>query len=174
MSKTDYPLNLIEAVVFDVDGVLSPSTVPMDSDGMPLRMVNIKDGYAIQHAAKCGLQMAIISGGNSESVRQRYNMLGIQDVFLGAGKKLDVLRKWMEEKGLQPEQVAFCGNDIPDIPSLRYVGLSVCPADAASEVREVSRYITAANGGYGVARELLEQIMRVRGQWMHDADAFGW
>ena len=169
MSKTDYPLNLIEAVVFDVDGVLSPSTVPMDSDGMPLRMVNIKDGYAIQHAAKCGLQMAIIS-----SVRQRYNMLGIQDVFLGAGKKLDVLRKWMEEKGLQPEQVAFCGDDIPDIPSLRYVGLSVCPADAASEVREVSRYITAANGGYGVARELLEQIMRVRGQWMHDADAFGW
>ena len=100
MSKTDYPLNLIEAVVFDVDGVLSPSTVPMDSDGMPLRMVNIKDGYAIQHAAKCGLQMAIISGGNSESVRQRYNMLGIQDVFLGAGKKLDVLRKWMEEKSL--------------------------------------------------------------------------
>ena len=174
MSKTDYPLNLIEAVVFDVDGVLSPSTVPMDSDGMPLRMVNINDGYAIQHAAKCGLQMAIISGGNSESVRQRYNMLGIQDVFLGAGKKLDVLRKWMEEKGLQPEQVAFCGDDIPDIPSLRYVGLSVCPADAASEVREVSRYITAANGGYGVARELLEQIMRVRGQWMHDADAFGW
>ena len=71
MSKTDYPLNLIEAVVFDVDGVLSPSTVPMDSDGVPLRMVNIKDGYAIQHAAKCGLQMAIISGGNSESVRQR-------------------------------------------------------------------------------------------------------
>ena len=174
MSKTDYPLNLIVAVVIDVDGVLSPSTGPMDSDGMPLRMVNIKDGYAIQHAAKCGLQMAIISGGNSESVRQRYNMLGIQDVFLGAGKKLDVLRKWMEEKGLQPEQVAFCGDDIPDIPSLRYVGLSVCPADAASEVREVSRYITAANGGYGVARELLEQIMRVRGQWMHDADAFGW
>lgn len=174
MSKTDYPLNLIKAVVFDVDGVLSPSTVPMDSDGMPLRMVNIKDGYAIQHAAKCGLKMAIISGGISEAVRQRYNMLGIKDVFLGAGKKVDILRKWIAENDLQAENVAFCGDDIPDLQCMRLVGLSVCPADAASEVKAESRYITAANGGYGVARELLEQILRVRGQWMHDAEAFGW
>lgn len=174
MSKTDYPLNRIRAVVFDVDGVLSPSTVMMGEDGVPRRMVNIKDGFALQHAVKCGIKMAIITGANTESLRLRYNALGIKDVYLSASQKLPVLLDWMEKNGLQPDEVAYCGDDIPDIPCMRHVGLSVAPADADSEVRMMARYVTTAAGGYGVARELLEQLLKDRGQWMHDADAFGW
>lgn len=174
MSKTDYDLSLIKGVVFDVDGVLSPSTIPMDNDGIPVRMVNIKDGFAMQHAAKCGLHMAIITGGNTPNVAARYNALGIRDVFLSASQKLPILQQWMTANNLTPDQVAYVGDDIPDIPCMHAVGLSVAPSDACHEALTAARYITRAAGGYGVARELLEQIMRVRGQWMHDADAFGW
>ena len=174
MSKTDYPLENIRAVGFDVDGVLSPSTVPMSEQGVPMRMVNVKDGFAMQHAVKCGLKMAIITGANTESLCKRYGALGVTDVFLSASQKLPVFRKWMADNGLTPEQVAYVGDDIPDINCMLLAGLSVAPYDAAPEVRSIARYVTAANGGYGVARELLEQILAVRGQWMHNDDAFGW
>lgn len=174
MSKTDYDLTGIKGLAFDVDGVLSPSTIPMGSDGVPMRMVNIKDGYALQHAVKCGLKIAIISGANTESIRTRYSALGIQDIYLGSAHKLPVFHEWMDRYGLKPEEVIFCGDDIPDIPCMQEAGLAVAPADAAEEVRLIAAYITCAAGGYGVARELLEQILRARGQWMHDARAFGW
>lgn len=174
MSKVNYPLDQIRGVVFDVDGVLSPSTIPMSEAGIPMRMVNIKDGYALQLAAKSGIKIAIITGANTESLHVRYNSLGIHDVYLRAAHKLPVLQKWMAEQGLEPAQVAYCGDDIPDISCMRHVGLPVAPADAAPEVRGIAKYITVANGGYGVARELLEQVLAAHGKWMSDADAFGW
>lgn len=174
MSKVNYPLEKIRGVVFDVDGVLSPSTIPMSSDGVPMRMVNIKDGYALQLAAKSGLKIAIITGANTESLHVRYNSLGIHDVYLRAAHKLPVLEQWMAEQGLTPDQVAYCGDDIPDIVCMRHVGLPVAPADAAREVRAIAGYVTVASGGYGVARELLEQILAAHGKWMNDAEAFGW
>ncbi len=174
MSKTDYPLDTIRGVVFDVDGVLSPSVIPMDGNGVPQRMVNIKDGYAMQLAVKRGLRLAIITGANTESICHRYNALGIKDVYLSASQKLPVLQKWMHDNSLEPSEVAYCGDDIPDIPCMQYVGLSVAPADADAEVRMLSAYVTDACGGYGVARELLEQVLRARGEWMSDIHAFGW
>lgn len=174
MSKIDYDLTSIRGVVFDVDGVLSPSTVPMGSDGVPQRMVNIKDGYALQLAVKCGLRLAIITGADTEAIRTRYGALGITDIYLKASKKLPVLHEWLATNGLKPEEVAYCGDDVPDLPPMKAVGLPVAPADAAVEVRQCARYVTIAEGGYGVARELLEQILRVRGQWLSDAKAFGW
>lgn len=174
MSKTDFNLAAIRAVVFDVDGVLSPSTVSMDDDGVPCRMVNIKDGYAMQHAVKQGLKLAIITGANTKSIVERYGALGVHDVFIGASAKLPVLKKWLADKGIDPAETAYCGDDIPDIQPMQHVGLAVAPADAAPEVKNIAKYITTASGGYGVARELIEQIMRAKGQWMHNADAFGW
>lgn len=174
MSKIDYNLNLIKGIAFDIDGVLSPSTVPMTSNGDPLRMVNVKDGYAMQLAVKCGIKIAIISGGRGESLEQRYRGLGIKDVYLGCDKKLPVLKEWMEREGLRPEEVAFVGDDIPDIPPMHAVGLPVAPRDGAREVKDIARFITAANGGYGVARELLEELLILNGHWLDDAKAFGW
>lgn len=174
MSKTSYNLELIKAVVFDIDGVLSPSTVPMDSNGVPMRMANIKDGYALQLAVKKGLRLAIISGARTEAVERRYTGLGFHDVFLGIPEKDKCLTSWMADNGLSPYQVAYVGDDIPDIPAMRMVGLAVAPADAVTEVKNVATYITSAAGGYGVARELLEQIMRAQGLWLSDKEVYSW
>ena len=169
-----YDLTRIKAVVFDVDGVLSPSTIQMNDAGVPVRMVNIKDGYAMQLAAKKGLKMAIITGADTPSIAVRYNALGIKDVYLKASDKLPLLESWMEANRLSREEVAYVGDDIPDIPALRHVGLSIAPADAAVDVKGIVTYVSPVSGGYGVARELLEQLLRAKGLWMTHADAFGW
>lgn len=174
MSAIDYDLRKIRAVAFDVDGVLSPSLIPMDTDGVPCRMANIKDGFALQLAVKRGLRIAIITGGVSEAVRMRYSALGIKDVFQGAGKKLPVLEEWLERHKLSKEEVAYMGDDIPDLPCLRAVGLPTAPSDAAWEVKETSLYVSRFMGGYGCVRDLLEQILKSQNLWLNDADAFGW
>lgn len=174
MSKIAYDLKLIKAVVFDIDGVLSPSTIPMGPDGIPMRMANIKDGYALQLAAKKGYRLAIISGAATEAVERRFHALGFHDIFLGIADKASCLNKWMSDNNLSPMEVAYVGDDIPDIPAMRMVGLRVAPADAASEVKRVASYITIANGGYGVARELIEQIMRAQRMWMSDKEVYSW
>ncbi len=91
MSSIDYDLTQIRAFAFDVDGVLSPSTIPLGSDGYPRRMVNIKDGYALQLAVKKGYKIAIITGGISEAVKVRFSSLGIADIFMGSSKQLPIL-----------------------------------------------------------------------------------
>lgn len=174
MSAIDYNLSQIRGIAFDVDGVLSPSTIPTSPEGEPLRMVNIKDGYALQLAVKCGLRIAIITGAESHGVRVRYSGLGISDIFTGASRKNDIFRTWMETNGLEPHEVAYVGDDIPDYEPMRMAGLAVAPADAAHEIKEIARYISPVAGGYGVARDLLEQILRAHSQWMLNAKAFGW
>ncbi len=174
MSKINYDLERIKGIVFDVDGVLSPSTIPMDSEGMPSRMVNIKDGYALQLAIKLGYKIAIITGGYSPAIKARFNGLGITDIYMKAGKKIDVLKQWMDANGLLSEEVAYVGDDIPDYEVMQHAGLAVAPLDAAVDIKSIADYISPVNGGYGVARDLLEEIMRAQGKWMTSAKAFGW
>lgn len=174
MSRIDYDLTNIRGVAFDIDGVLSPSTVPINEKGEPQRMVNIKDGYALQLAVKMGLNIAIITGAATESIATRYRALGITDVYLKSSEKLPVLEEWMARRGLSSHEVAFVGDDIPDIPVMQSVGLPVAPADAAQDIKAISCFITKANGGYGVARELLEEILRAKDVWLTHDDAFGW
>ncbi|MDE6268231.1 MAG: HAD hydrolase family protein [Muribaculaceae bacterium] len=174
MSKTDYDLTGIRAFVFDVDGVLSPSTIPLGADGTPCRMVNIKDGYAMQLAVKHGYLLAIITGADTEALRVRYGALGIKEIYLKASRKIPVLTDLLERYGLKEDQVVYVGDDIPDIECMRHVGLSVAPSDAAPEVKAIARYISPVNGGYGVARDIIEQVMRAQGEWMSSEKAFGW
>lgn len=174
MSKINYDLKKIRGIVFDIDGVLSPSTIPLGSNGIPVRMVNIKDGYALQLAVKHGYKIAVITGADTESIKVRYNGLGIKDVYLKAAMKLPVLQKWMEREGLLPEEVVFVGDDIPDYECMQHVGLGVCPADAAVDIRNSAGYISPVNGGYGVGRDILEEIMKAQGNWMKSEKAFGW
>lgn len=170
----DFDLTKLRGVAFDVDGVLSPATIPMSAEGEPLRMVNIKDGYAIQLAVKQGLEIAIITGGNTRAVKVRYECLGVQHVCMGAATKLPALERWLESRALKAGEVAFVGDDIPDIPAMRAVGLAVAPADAAPEVKAVAGYVSPCCGGHGVARDMLERVMRAKGLWMADLKAFGW
>lgn len=167
-------LTNVRGIVFDVDGVLSPSTIPMDSEGLPVRLMNVKDGYAIQLAVKKGLKLAIISGGRSKAVALRYRSLGIDDVFMGASFKLPVLEQWMEQTGLDASQVVFVGDDIPDLHAMAAVAVAVAPADAAWQVKEVASYISPCAGGHGVARDIIERVLTAQGMWMDDEHAFGW
>lgn len=174
MSKIDYDLSLIKGVVFDVDGVLSPCLVPMDADGIPRRMVNIHDGYALQLAVRKGIKLAIVSGATGAGLEKRFSNLGIKDVYLRVGVKKDVFLDWMKANGLKPEEVAFVGDDVPDSECIDIAGLSVAPADASADILEKARYISPACGGHGVARDLLEEILRAQHKWPTTDRAFGW
>lgn len=169
-----YDLTKLRAFVFDVDGVLSPNMVPIDSDGNPSRMANVKDGYAMQLAMKHGYKIAIITGADTEIVRKRYELLRITDIFLKAGNKLPILERWMADNDLTPEQVAYCGDDVPDMLCMQAVGLSIAPADASPDAKGAASYVSSIAGGHGIARELIEQTMRAQCHWMHVDTAYGW
>ena len=170
----NYDLTKIKALFFDVDGVLSGETVGLHPNGDPMRTVNIKDGYALQLAVKCGLHVAIITGGKTEAVRKRYEGLGIRDVYLGAAVKTKEYNELLQKYSLKPEEVLYMGDDIPDYEVLRLVGLPCCPADAAPEIKAICKYISHRNGGYGCGRDVIEQVLRAQGKWMSHQEAFGW
>lgn len=171
----NYDLTKIRALAFDVDGVLSANNVYLLSgDGQPHRTANIKDGYALQLAVKSGLQLAIITGGRSEAVKRRYEGLGLQHVFVGVSVKINCFESWLQECNLKPEEVLYMGDDIPDYEVMKVCGCPCCPADAASEIKEISLYVSDKNGGDGCVRDVLEQVLRAQGKWMSSAMAFGW
>ena len=170
----DYDLKKIKALFFDVDGVLSAETIGMDANGDPMRTVNIKDGYALQLAVKAGLHIAIITGGKTEAIRKRYEGLGIKDIFLGAAVKTKEYQLLLDKYQLSPEEVLYMGDDIPDYEVLCLVGLPCCPADAAPEIKQICKYISHRNGGYGCGRDVVEQVLKAHGKWMSHSEAFGW
>ena len=170
----NYELTKIKAIVFDIDGVLSAETIPMDTEGTPCRTVNIKDGYAIQLAVKMGLHIAIITGAKVDAIRVRYEGLGVKDIFIGAAVKMQTYEQVMEKYGLRDEEVIFMGDDIPDYEVMTRCGCPCCPADAAPEIKEISTYISSLKGGYGCGRDVIEQVLRAQGKWMADKHAFGW
>lgn len=170
----DYDLTTVKACIFDVDGVLSKAVMPLGPDGIPCRTSNVKDGYAIQHAVKTGLIVGIITGANLPCIRERYISLGVEDIFLGSVYKREVFTDFLLQRGLSADEVLYMGDDIPDYPVLSACGLPCCPADAAPEIKAVCRYISPLKGGEGCVRDVLEQVLRVQGKWMHNDDAFGW
>ncbi|MEE1222693.1 MAG: HAD hydrolase-like protein [Bacteroidaceae bacterium] len=170
----NYDLTKIRAIIFDIDGVLSTSTISMDGSGMPQRSLNIKDGYAIQLAVKRGLRLAIISGGRSESVRKRYEGLGMQDIYMGASVKIDVYEALKQKYALKDEEILYMGDDIPDYEVMRQCGCPCCPSDAAPEIKQTCLYISHIPGGMGCGRDVIEQVLRAQDKWMNDKTAFGW
>lgn len=170
-----YDLSTIQAIIFDVDGVLSRQTITLHTDGTPLRTANIKDGYAIQLAVKLGLRIAIITGARVESIRTRYESLGLNDdIYTGCSVKIKTYEEFCSKHGLRDEEVMYMGDDVPDLQVMRRVGCPVCPRDACPEVQETSIYISHINGGEGCARDVIEQTLRAKGLWQMNATAFGW
>lgn len=166
-------LKKVKAFVFDVDGVLSSDTSPLDPDGNPVRTANVKDGYALRNALNMKYQIGIITGGALESVRLRYDKIGVEHIYLGVRDKVKCLHDFMEKTGVKPEEILFMGDDLVDFQVMKTVGVPTCPIDAVSEIKEISKYISEKKGGEGCVRDIIEQVMRVRGDW-HNEHSFYW
>ncbi|MBW6479769.1 MAG: HAD-IIIA family hydrolase [Bacteroidales bacterium] len=173
MSNYKALLSNINTFIFDVDGVMTDGIVLLTPDGQMLRSMNVKDGYAIQLAIKKGYRIIIITGGNSEAVRQRFEGLGVKEIYLSIGNKLEVFHEIVKRDNLKMENVLYMGDDIIDYEIMREVGVAACPADAAEEIKHISKYISPVPGGKGCARDVLEQVMKVQKKWF-DEDGFHW
>jgi 3-deoxy-D-manno-octulosonate 8-phosphate phosphatase (KDO 8-P phosphatase) len=157
----------IKTFVFDVDGVLATSML-LVLQGEIARSMNIKDGFALQLAVKNGYRVVIISGGKSEAVRERLTGRGIKDIFLGIHHKKEKLLEYVQQHDLKWDEILFMGDDIPDYTAMQLVGLPCCPADAVNEIKQIARYISPINGGYGCGRDVIEKVLKLNGHWELD------
>ena len=156
---------LVEAIVLDVDGVMTDGGIIPTPDGDFIRRYDAKDGYAIASALREGLKVCVISGGRGRMLENRLTMLGVSRMYLNCMDKVAAISEFMAENGLTREQVLYMGDDIPDLECMRVVGMPVCPSDAAMEVVEASRYVSEFVGGHGAVRDIIEQVMRAKGLW---------
>jgi 3-deoxy-D-manno-octulosonate 8-phosphate phosphatase (KDO 8-P phosphatase) len=164
-------LATINTFIFDVDGVLTNGMLTIMPDGELVRHMNVKDGYALKNALNKGYRVCIISGGTNEGVRTRLAALGIEDIYLGAHDKIKQYQDLIKKYNLQPENVLYMGDDVPDYPVMKVVGLAACPNDAVREIQEVSNYISDKKGGEGCVRDVIEQVLRVQQNWAENFDA---
>ena len=157
-------LKNIKAFVFDVDGVFSENII-LNPDGELTRFMNVKDGFAVKTAVDKGFIIGIITGGNSDSVRTRFNGLGVTDIYLKSYDKMDDYKDFNMKYGLKPEQILYMGDDIPDYEPMKVSGLATCPADAVEEIQNISHYVSDKEGGKGCVRDVIEQVMRAQSVW---------
>ena len=158
-------MNQIDTFIFDVDGVLTDSSVHVSQDGEMLRVMNIRDGFALKAALESGYKVCIISGGSNDGVRIRLKNLGIQDIYLSSPDKVKTFADYCNAENVSAQNVLYMGDDIPDYHVMQLVGLATCPQDAVPEIKAVSKYISHVNGGRGAVRDVIEQVMKVQGKW---------
>lgn len=158
----------VTTFVFDIDGVLTDGTVLLLENGLQARQMHVKDGLALQMALNNGYRVVILSGGFSEPVIGRFNKLGVKEVFLDIKDKRAFLEQYLDEQGLQWEEVLFMGDDLPDVAVLQSVGVPTCPADAVMEVKRVAKYISPVKGGFGCVRDVIEKVLKLNNHWNFD------
>jgi 3-deoxy-D-manno-octulosonate 8-phosphate phosphatase (KDO 8-P phosphatase) len=158
-------LKTVKAFAFDVDGVFAEPVIVLHPNGEMMRTMNTKDGFAVFHAIKQGFPVAIISGGKSDSLYKRFRDLGITDIYLGTTDKYNDFKDYISKYDVKPEEVLYMGDDLPDFEVMQYVGLPVCPSDAAPEIKAISQYISDKSGGKGCVRDVIEQVMRSQNKW---------
>lgn len=155
----------IRAFVFDIDGVLTDGTVLVMENGQQLRRMSIKDGYALQLAIKKGYRILVVSGADVSAVTDRLHKLGIKDIHFGITDKKALVEEYMQKHQLQPDDILFMGDDMPDLSPMLVAGMPVCPADAVNEIKEVARYISPHTGGNGCVRDVIEIVLKLNEHW---------
>jgi 3-deoxy-D-manno-octulosonate 8-phosphate phosphatase (KDO 8-P phosphatase) len=155
----------IHTFLFDVDGVFTNNDILIMENGELLRQMNVRDGYAVKHAVQQGYRIGVITGGRSDGVRRRFEALGISDVFLGRSEKIEAYEEFIDEYGLDPEGILYMGDDLPDYPVMRRVGLPACPNDAIPEILNIALYVSPYAGGAGCVRDVIEKVMRLQHKW---------
>lgn len=163
----------IKAVAFDVDGVLTDGGVYAVNNDL-YRCYDAKDGLALRMAATKGYKLAIITGGRSDTIRQRFITCGVEEenIWIHTIDKIRALEEFCRKYGLDPAEVVYCGDDLPDIPALKFAGIGACPSDAVDEVKAVADYVSEYAGGHGFVRKLMETIMKAHGDWSLDLGAY--
>jgi 3-deoxy-D-manno-octulosonate 8-phosphate phosphatase (KDO 8-P phosphatase) len=164
-------LHQITTFVFDVDGVLTDGSIMVTTTGELLRRMNMKDGYALKTAVDLGYHICIISGGSNEGVRIRLEGLGVKHISLGSHNKVAVLKEFLANHHIKPQQVLYMGDDLPDYQVMQQVGLPCCPQDAVPEIKNISKYVSHKNGGCGAVRDVIEQVLKVQDNWNKNFDA---
>jgi 3-deoxy-D-manno-octulosonate 8-phosphate phosphatase (KDO 8-P phosphatase) len=163
--KPKVNLENIKLLVLDVDGVLTDGRMVVNADGSETRFFNSLDGHGLRLWQRAGLKVAFLTGRLSEATKYRAEQLEINYVFQNCFDKLPTLRKLLEDLGLSAQEVACVGDDLPDLPMIRYVGFGVAVANAVDEVKQHADYVTARRGGNGAVREVIEYILKSTGQW---------
>ena len=168
-------LSAVKAFVLDVDGVMTDGSVLVDSNAEPLRIFNEKDGHGLRMAALNGYTLGVITGGHTEAVRKRMTAYGIPygNVYLKARDKRRILAEFCERFGLQPEEILYMGDDIPDIPALKFAGIGAVPSDAVDEAKDAADIVSPVGGGRGFVRWILELVMKAQGRWVFDVKEYG-
>ncbi|MEJ2163021.1 MAG: HAD hydrolase family protein [Robiginitalea sp.] len=155
----------ITTFVFDIDGVFTDSSILITTEGALLRKMSVRDGYAVKTALSQGYRICIISGGTNEGVRKRMQALGVTDIYLGADFKEESLREYLMDYEIPVQEILYMGDDIPDIPAMQMSGMVACPQNAVPEVKRISHYISHYDGGEGCVRDIIEQVLKIRGDW---------
>jgi 3-deoxy-D-manno-octulosonate 8-phosphate phosphatase (KDO 8-P phosphatase) len=155
----------IEVLVLDVDGVLTDGTIVVNSDGSESKFFSVLDGHGILLWRRAGLKVAFLSGRLSQPTKHRAEELEVDYVFQDCHDKLDALKEFLSQQGLTPDRIAYIGDDLPDLPVIRYVGFGAAVADAVDEVKRYADYVTTCPGGKGAVREIIEYILKETGRW---------
>lgn len=158
-------MKAIRLVAMDVDGVLTDGGILLGTGEVELKRFDVRDGTGIKYLHRAGLATALITGRTSAVVARRAEELGITEVHQGALVKMEVFRALLARRGLRPEEVAYIGDDLPDLPVLRAAGLAAAVADAHPLVRAAAHVVTCAPGGRGAVRELAELLLKAQGRW---------
>ncbi|MDR1414749.1 MAG: HAD hydrolase family protein [Odoribacteraceae bacterium] len=164
MFKDD--LKRIKTFIFDIDGVFSRQEMNITPKGELIRTSCARDGYAVMYCIQKGYLVCIISGGSAPGVRERFERLGVEDIYLEVENKVEALNELVIKRNLDLENAMYMGDDIPDYNVMKMVGIPVCPADACEEIKSISRYISDAAGGAGCVRDVISQVLKAKGEWM--------
>ncbi len=159
-------LTQIKGFVFDVDGVLASPIIYLHPSGEFMQSINTKDGYILHYAIKKGYPIAIISGGNIDSMKKRFKNIGIEHLYFNSDNKMRDFNHFLEKTKLSASQILYMGDDIPDLEVMKTVGMPTCPADAVPEIKNCSKYISTQKGGEGCVRDVVEQVLRVQANWI--------
>ena len=158
-------LGNITTFIFDVDGVFTDGTVLVTTSGQMLLKMSVKDGFALKTAIQKGYNVCIISGGTNQGVKERLQGLGVTDIYLGAHLMEVPLEEYLDIYNIDPNHVLYMGDDLPDIPPMKMVAVATAPQNAVQEVKAVVDYVSHKNGGDGCVRDIIEQVLKVRGDW---------
>lgn len=164
----------IKAFTFDIDGVMTDGSILVSESGDFLRTYSAKDGFGLRMASMGGYKLGIITGAHSDTVEKRFKFFGFggADIYLSSKDKIADFNKFCEKYGLKPEEVLYCGDDVPDAPVLNACGLGVCPADAMEEAKLCADYVSVFPAGARFVREIIEIVMRAQGTWNFDVSEY--